>query len=125
MGAGARRIPADDHRTGRARAGEIARIAAFLDIELPAKAMAEIVEAAGFDQMKHDGAALMPGAEHAWVGGSQTFLNKGTNGRWQGVCADADLAGCLRRVAEEFTPGRAAGLEGGRRVAVDPATSAD
>ncbi|HEY3798717.1 MAG TPA: sulfotransferase domain-containing protein [Caulobacteraceae bacterium] len=107
------------------RAGEIARIAAFLDIKLPAPTMGEIVEAAGFDQMKHDGAELMPGAEHAWVGGSQTFLNKGVNGRWEGVCAAADLARYHTRVAEEFTPGLAAWLEKGRLAAGDPATAAD
>jgi aryl sulfotransferase len=107
------------------RAGEIARIAKFIDVDLPAKTMAEIVDAAGFDEMKNAGEALLPDAGMIWVGGSQTFLHKGTNGRWQGVCSDADLAEYRRRVAEEFTPGLAAWLEGGRLTAGDPAVSAD
>ncbi|HVN00613.1 MAG TPA: sulfotransferase domain-containing protein [Caulobacteraceae bacterium] len=107
------------------RAGEIARIAKFIDVDLPAATMAEIVEAAGFEQMKKAGEALLPDAGMIWVGGSQTFLHKGTNGRWQGVCSAADLADYQRRVAEEFTPGLAAWLEGGRRTAGDPEASAD
>jgi len=107
------------------RAGEIARIADFIEVDIPAAAMAEIVEAAGFEEMKKAGEQLLPDAGMIWVGGSQTFLHKGTNGRWQGVCSEADLAHYRRRVAEEFTPGLAAWLEGGRRVAGDPTASPD
>jgi aryl sulfotransferase len=107
------------------RAGEIARIARFLEIDLAPAAMDEIVAAAGFEAMKGQGAELMPGAEMAWEGGYKSFLYKGTNGRWQGVCAEADLAAYKRRVAAEFTPGLAAWLEGGRLAAGDPPASAD
>jgi aryl sulfotransferase len=107
------------------RAGEIARIAGFLEIDLPAGVMAQIVAAAGFDEMKKNGAALLPGFENVWVNGADTFLNKGTNGRWKGTYADADLAAYASKVALEFTPGLAAWLEGGRLVAGEPATSKD
>jgi aryl sulfotransferase len=107
------------------RAGEIARIAKFLEVEPPPATMAAIVEAAGFEQMKAAGDALIPDAAGLWVGGSQTFLNKGTNGRWKEVCDAADLAAYHRRVAEEFTPALAAWLEGGRLTAGDPAVAAD
>jgi aryl sulfotransferase len=106
-------------------AGEIARIAGFLEIELAAGVMDEIVAAAEFEAMKQNGPALMPGSENAWVGGSQTFLHKGVNGRWQGVCAEADLAAYRAKAAAEFTPGLAAWVEGGRLVAGDPARSSD
>jgi aryl sulfotransferase len=107
------------------RAAEIARIAAFLEIELAPAVMSDIVAAAGFDEMKKSGDALTPGFENIWVGGSQTFFNKGVNGRWKGVYDPADLALYERRVAEEFTPGLAAWLEGGRLVAGDPKGAAD
>jgi aryl sulfotransferase len=107
------------------RAGEIARIARFLEIELAPATMAEIVAAAGFEAMKEQGAELMPGAEMAWEGGYKSFLHKGTNGRWLGVCAEADLAAYKARAAAEFTPGLAAWLERGRLAAGDPATSPD
>ena len=63
--------------------GEMMRIAAFLEIETPASLWPELVEAATFEKMKTDGAALLPGIEMAVKGGHQTFLNKGTNGRWR------------------------------------------
>ncbi|MGH6956144.1 MAG: hypothetical protein ACREEW_05710, partial [Caulobacteraceae bacterium] len=68
---------------------------------------------------------LMPNAEMAWVGGSQTFLHKGVNGRWQGLFDEADLAAYKAKVASAFTPGLAAWLEGGRLGAGDPATAPD
>ena len=61
----------------------------------------------------------------AWVDGAKTFLNKGVNGRWQGIYGAADLAAYDAKVAMEFTPALAAWLEGGRLVAGDPALSAD
>jgi aryl sulfotransferase len=106
-------------------AGEIARIAGFLGVEAPAPVMAEIVAAAAFEAMRAQGDVLMPGAEMAWVGGAQTFLNKGLNGRWRGVFDEADLATYQAKVAAEFTPGLAAWLEGGRLVAGEPTASAD
>ncbi|HUO12271.1 MAG TPA: sulfotransferase domain-containing protein [Caulobacteraceae bacterium] len=106
-------------------AGEIVRIARYLEIELAGAVMGEIVAAANFDAMREQGEALMPGAENAWVNGAKTFLNKGVNGRWQGLYAAADLAAYQAGVAAEFTPALAAWLEGGRLAAGDPALSAD
>ena len=107
------------------RAGEIARIARFLEVDVPPATMAAIAEAAGFEQMKAVGDTLIPDAAGIWVGGAQTFLHKGINGRWQEVCAAADLAAYHQRVAEEFTPALAAWLEGGRLAAGDPARASD
>ena len=104
---------------------EITRIARYLEIELPGAVMGEIVAAANFEAMREQGDALMPGAENAWVDGAKTFLNKGVNGRWQGVFAEADLATYETKVALEFTPALAAWLEGGRLIAGEPALSAD
>jgi len=106
-------------------AGEIARIALFLGIDLPVGVMAEIVSAAEFGAMRADGDSLMPGAEHAWVGGARTFLNKGVNGRWRGVYDEADLLAYEAKVAAEFGPGLARWLEGGRRLAGEPQASQD
>jgi aryl sulfotransferase len=106
-------------------AGEIARIAHFLEIEPADGVMQAIVEAARFETMKQQGPALMPGSENTWVEGSQTFINKGVNGRWQGACAEADIAAYETKLSAEFTPALAAWLENGRRVAGDPALSPD
>jgi aryl sulfotransferase len=106
-------------------AAEITRIARYLKIEVPGAVMDEIVAAANFEAMREQGEALMPGAENAWVDGAKTFLNKGVNGRWQGMYAEADLAAYDAKIAAEFTPALAAWLEKGRFVGGDPALSAD
>jgi aryl sulfotransferase len=106
-------------------AAEIARIARYLEIERPAAVMDEIVVAADFAAMREQGEALMPGADNAWVDGAKTFLNKGVNGRWRGIYAEADLAAYDAKIAVEFTPALAALLEGGRLATCDPALSAD
>ncbi|HZZ90410.1 MAG TPA: sulfotransferase domain-containing protein [Caulobacteraceae bacterium] len=106
-------------------AGEIARIARFLELEVAPKAMDEIVAAADFKAMSAQGAELLPGIENVWVEGPKTFLYKGVNGRWQGVVSDLDLTAYKAKVAREFTPALAAWLEQGRSGAGDPATAAD
>ncbi|HLK23567.1 MAG TPA: sulfotransferase domain-containing protein [Caulobacteraceae bacterium] len=106
-------------------AGEIARIAAFLEITLPASVMAEIAEAAKFDTMRAQSQVIAPFTQLAWDKGGDRFFNKGTNGRWKDVLTAEDLARYRERIAAEFTPGLASWLENGRLVAGDPRTSAD
>ena len=95
--------------------GEMKRIAAFLGIETPAVLWPELVEAATFEKMKNEGAALLPGIEMAVRGGHQTFLNKGTNGRWRDVLTKDDVARYRERAAAELSPGLNDWLEHGRK----------
>jgi aryl sulfotransferase len=106
-------------------AAEIARIARYLDIDLPATTMKEIVAAADFSAMRAQGDVLMPFAADAWDEGAKRFLYKGTNGRWKDVLTPADLAAYDARIKAEFTPGLAAWLEKGRLGTVDPAVAPD
>jgi aryl sulfotransferase len=94
--------------------GEMKRIAAFLGIETPDALWPELVEAATFDSMKKEGASLLPGIEMAFKGGHETFLNKGTNGRWKGVLTEDDVALYRKRAAAELPPGLNRWLEEGR-----------
>ncbi len=105
--------------------GEMRRIAAFLDIPVDETVWPELVAAADFSAMQRDGGTLMAGVDVAFEGGHKTFLNKGTNGRWQGELTDEDLGLYQRRVESELSPGLAAWLEKGRRIAGDPRASAD
>ncbi len=68
--------------------GQIRRIAAFLDIPLDEPKLATVTEHASFGWMKAhaDQAAPLGGA--IWDGGAATFINRGTNGRWQGELPD-------------------------------------
>jgi aryl sulfotransferase len=95
--------------------GEMKRIAAFLGIATPAALWPELVEAARFEKMKSEGAALLPGIEMAVRGGHQTFLNKGTNGRWRDVLTKDDVARYRARAAAELSPGLNDWLEHGRK----------
>jgi aryl sulfotransferase len=104
-------------------AGEIGRIARFLQIDLPAATMAEVVAAARFESMREHGAELMPHAELAWEGGAQRFLHKGVNGRWKDVLTAEDLAAYEAKVKSEFSPDLAAWLERGRLVVGEPANT--
>lgn len=105
--------------------GEMKRIAAFLGIETPAALWPELVDAATFDKMKNDGTALLPGIEMGVRGGHQTFLNKGTNGRWIGVLSEADVKAYRDRAAAELSSSLNKWLETGRLGAGDPKSSVD
>jgi aryl sulfotransferase len=107
------------------RDGEMRRIAEFLGIEIAPDVWPELVEAAGFSAMKAAATDLMPTAGNIWKGGGKTFINQGTNGRWQDVVRPKDLERYSHRVAQEFTPGLAAWCEHGRLVTGDPRELAD
>jgi aryl sulfotransferase len=101
-------------------AGEMARISAFLEIDTPPARLEELAQAARFESMKAQGGELLPILDTIFEGGSQTFLNKGTNGRWKDVLTDADLARFDRLATAKFTPSARAWIEGGRLAAGDP-----
>lgn len=94
-------------------AGEMRRIAAFLDIEVPEATWPVLVEAATFDAMKRDGELLLPESSMIFEGGADTFLHKGTNDRWRDVLTPEEVAHYEARVAR-IDPGLARWLERGR-----------
>ncbi len=72
--------------------GEIRRIARFLDIPVDEARFPAIVEHCTFDYMKAHAAQSAPLGGIFWDGGAATFINKGTNGRWQGTLTAEDCA---------------------------------
>ncbi|ANY21254.1 Glycolipid sulfotransferase [Tsuneonella dongtanensis] len=100
--------------------GEMRRIADFLDIALPEDVWPEIVAAADFPAMRAASSQLMPTAAGVFKGGGQTFLNKGTNKRWQGVVRPEDLERYEAKVRAEFSPELAVWCEHGRLATRDP-----
>jgi aryl sulfotransferase len=93
--------------------GQIRRMAKYLDIAIDEKLLPGILERISFNSMKENFNMIMPGADHAFRGGAQTFMNKGVNGRWRGVLTDAELEQCRAAVERELTPDCAAWLEHG------------
>jgi aryl sulfotransferase len=67
--------------------GEVRRIASFLDIPVDAARWPAILEQCSFDFMKRNASVLLPRFEKIFDGGAQSFINKGTNGRWRDVLA--------------------------------------
>ncbi|MFO0991703.1 MAG: sulfotransferase domain-containing protein [Hyphomicrobiales bacterium] len=102
---------------------EMRRIADFLDISVPKQAWPALLQAAGIDAMRKQGAALMPNVTQLFDKGAETLFNKGTNGRWKGVFRDDDLALYDAKIAKHFSPGCAAWHANGQFVAGAPNTS--
>ena len=94
--------------------GEIRRIAAFL--EITPKNWDAILEHCSFDYMKKNAAKSAPLGGALWEGGAETFINKGTNGRWKGMLTPADVEAYKTRAIKELGPECAAWLAGGRAV---------
>jgi aryl sulfotransferase len=85
--------------------GAIRQIARFLEIDEPETGWSAIVDAVSLDAMRRDGERYAPGGGMFWKGGADTFLHKGTNGRWRDVLTDDDLAlynaACQRALSED------------------------
>jgi aryl sulfotransferase len=101
-------------------ADEMRRIADFLSIAVDPDRWPDLVEAATFEGMKRQGAALLPHVGFVFEGGTDRFLFKGTNGRWREEIPAEDLALYDAIAARRFTPGLARWIEGGRREAGEP-----
>ena len=71
---------------------EIRRIATFLDIPIDERRWDAIVEHCMFDYMKAHATKSVPLGGLFWDGGAQTFINKGTNGRWRDELTATDCA---------------------------------
>jgi aryl sulfotransferase len=70
--------------------GQMQRVAAFLDIGLGEEAFAAAVRHCSFDYMKAHAEKSAPHRGLLYKGGAQTFIHKGTNGRWHDVLSAAD-----------------------------------
>lgn len=70
--------------------GEIRRMAAFLNIDINEEKWPAIIEHCSFQYMKANATKSVPLGGAFWEGGAQTFINKGTNGRWRDILSDDD-----------------------------------
>lgn len=93
--------------------GTMRRIAAFLDIPVDETRWDAIVEHCTFDYMKAHAPASVPLGGAFWEGGAETFIHKGTNGRWRDLLSAEDCAAYEARALAELGPDCAAWLKGG------------
>ena len=79
--------------------GQMRRVARFLDFEIEAATWPGLVEQCTFEGMKARSAEIADFDTH-FVGGADTFLYKGTNGRWRDIFTPDELDAFDRRCAE-------------------------
>jgi aryl sulfotransferase len=84
-------------------AGQMRRIAKFLDVEVPEAEWPGMVERCGFDYMKKT-ASGAPILQRIFQHGAEDFFHRGTNGRWRDVLPAEDNARYERIVRERLTP---------------------
>jgi aryl sulfotransferase len=83
---------------------EMRRIAKFLDIPIDESKWDVIVEHCTFDWMKEHGEKIVPLGGVMWKGGTKTFINKGTNGRWKETLTAAESAEYEAKALAELGP---------------------
>jgi aryl sulfotransferase len=81
---------------------QIRRIAAFLDIPIDESKWDQIVEHCTFEYMKANATKSVPLGGAFWDGGAQTFVHRGTNGRWRDTLTDDDCAAYEARARAEL-----------------------
>jgi aryl sulfotransferase len=92
--------------------GEMRRIAGFLDIRVPEAQWPAVVERCTFESMKARPEEI--GTFEIFEGGANSFLYKGSNGRWRDVLSPQELTRYEQRVAKVLPPHAARWLEHGR-----------
>jgi aryl sulfotransferase len=90
---------------------EMRSVANFLGIDVPSALWPEVVDRCTFSRMRAE--ADKVGTFSIFEGGAQTFLFRGTNGRWQGVLTAEELQRYQQRVDELLSPEAAQWLEHG------------
>ena len=70
--------------------GEIRRIAEFLRIKVDPQHWPAIIEHCSFGFMKAHAADFAPRRGSGFAGGADSFIHKGTNGRWRDVLSEAE-----------------------------------
>jgi len=81
---------------------QMRRVAAFLDIEVDEERWPDVVNRCTFESMKARSDEISDFA--VFVGGADTFLYKGSNGRWRDVLTIDELAVFDRRSQELLPP---------------------
>jgi aryl sulfotransferase len=81
---------------------EIERIAAYLDIDINPVARDDILKHCGFDYMKSHATPSVPLGGAFWEGGAETFIHKGTNGRWRDTLSPEESAAYEKKAVAEL-----------------------
>jgi len=86
----------------RDMAGEIRRIAEFIDVPIDENKWESILKHCSFQYMKENATKSVPLGGAFWDGGAESFIHKGTNGRWREVLSADDVAEYENRAEREL-----------------------
>jgi aryl sulfotransferase len=95
----------------------VSQIADFLEVKLDSQTFERVVRHSSFDWMKANAEKAAPLGGTIFQGGAATFINKGSNGRWQEVLTVADSAEYEARALAELGPECAQWLANGGAIA--------
>jgi aryl sulfotransferase len=104
-------------------AGEMRRVAKFLDINVAEEHWPSLVAAATFEHMKRNADQLTPAVKENFWKDPDKFFHKGTNGQWHDVLGQQELDLYQRVMEEKLEPELANWLEHGRLAADKPSTT--
>ena len=82
--------------------GEIRRIAEFIETPIDESKWESILLHCSFDYMKANATKSVPLGGAFWEGGAQTFIHKGTNGRWHEVLDKTEVEKYELRATKEL-----------------------
>lgn len=82
--------------------GSIRRMAEFLAIPIDEDRWPDILHHCSFDYMKQHASKTVPLGGAFWDGGAETFINKGTNGRWRDLLSAEDISRYEQRALAEL-----------------------
>jgi aryl sulfotransferase len=99
--------------------GAVRRIAAFLEVPLSDGLLEAVVRHSAFDYMKAHAAASAPLGGILWEGGAETFIHRGTNGRWREVLTAEDCRRYERAARRQLGAACARWLAEGGAAAAD------
>ena len=83
--------------------GEMRKVGEFLGYDVQDKEVWDkMVLHCTFDYMKHNAPGSAPLGGSLWEGGAETFVNKGTNGRWKDTLTKEDIEMYENRAIKEL-----------------------
>lgn len=96
---------------------EMRRVASYIGIDVPEASWPDLVEACSFATVKKNPRVVTgDGIDFAFKGGGDTFINKGTNGRWKDVLSEEELQMYRDAMTRTLDPDCARWLENGGPV---------
>lgn len=96
---------------------EMRRVATYIGVDVPEASWPRLVEACSFATVKKNPKVVTgDGIDFAFKGGAETFINKGTNGRWKDVLSEDELQMYRDAMARTLDPDCAEWLESGGPV---------